>query len=73
MLTARYIYHYMMMMQVLLVTGGADADGNLLSSTEIYNLKIETAPWYYAASLPSARETIVSATIQNSIFVFGEY
>ena len=63
----------MMMMQVLLVTGGADANGNLLSSTEIYNLKIETAPWYYAASLPSARETIVSATIQNSIFVFGEY
>ena len=61
------------MSQVLLVTGGADADGNLLSSTEIYNLKIETDPWYYAASLPSARETIVSATAQNSVFVFGEY
>ena len=60
-------------MQTLLVTGGADATGNLLSSTEIYLDVDSTSAWSYAASLPSARECMVSATLDNSVFVFGEY
>ena len=60
-------------MQTLLVTGGADAWGNLLSSTEIYLDVDSTSAWSYAASLPSGRECMVSATLDNSVFVFGEY
>lgn len=63
----------MMMMQVLLVTGGADSDGNLLDSTEIYTPNSVDQGWVYEAWLPSPRETMVSATVQNSVFVFGEY
>ena len=59
------------MMQTLLVTGGADASENFHSSTEIYS--DSTATWSFAAPLPSPRQTIMSATLDNSVFVFGEY
>ena len=65
------INQYQSMMQTLLVTGGADASENFLSSTEIYS--DSTATWSFASALPSPRQTIMSATLDNSVFVFGEY
>ena len=67
----KIINQYQLMMQTLLVTGGADASENFLSSTEIYS--DSTATWSFASALPSPRQTIMSATLDNSVFVFGEY
>jgi len=51
----------------LLVTGGRDQTNSEVSSTEIY----VDSTWLYAASLPSARHTHVSITLNNSVFVIG--
>ena len=52
--------------QALLVTGGSD--GSDLSSTEIYTNGI----WKIGAALPSPRNYLMAATVDNSVFVFGK-
>ena len=59
------------MIQTLLVTGGVDNNFVLQSSTEIY--VYSSSAWSYAASLPSARKQSMSASLDNSVFLFGEY
>ena len=59
------------MMKTLLVTGGKDSEKNLLSSTEIY---VDSASaWSFAAPLPSARYDFPAASLDNSVFVFGQF
>ena len=58
-------------MQVLLVTGGQQWSGNSsipLDSTEI----LETNTWRISAPLPSARYGLKAASLENTIFLFGE-
>ena len=56
-------------MQVLLVTGGYNTNDGYLASTEV----METGgTWRRAASLPSARNFLSAAVVNNNIFVFGE-
>ena len=58
-------------MQVLLVTGGQQVSGNSsipLDSTEI----LETNTWRISAPLPSARYGLKAASLENTIFLFGE-
>merc|ERR1711953_1404553 len=50
---------------ILLVTGGLS--GEYLSSTEIY----VDSEWKYVASLPTPRELLALATINNTVFAFG--
>ena len=57
------------MMQVLLVTGGWSDDG-LLDSTEV--LEAGRTTWRLTGQLPSPREDLGSAVLDNKIFVFGE-
>ena len=56
------------MEQVYIVTGGY-FDG-LLSSTE--TLTAGSSKWQYAGALPSARERLSGATIDNQFYVLGE-
>ena len=56
-------------MQVLIVTGGS-AVYNSISSTEI--LLAGSSDWQYAGALPSARERLSGATIDNQFYVLGE-
>ena len=51
--------------QILLVTGGLS--GEYLSSTEIY----VDSEWKYVASLPTPRQFLALATIDNTVFAFG--
>ena len=53
-------------MQVLLVTGGAQQWA--LDSTEI----MENDIWRLSAPLPSARFGLKAASLENTIFLFGE-
>jgi len=50
---------------ILLVTGGLQ--GEYLSSTEIY----VDSEWKYVASLPTPRQFLALATINNTVFAFG--
>ena len=56
-------------MQVFLVTGGRVSSKKSLSSTEIYVGSV----WTYAASLPSKISYMPAVTLDNSVFVFGEW
>ena len=53
----------------MVVEGGGWDGSEMLSSTEIY----VNSAWSSAASLPSPRSFISSATVNNSVFVFGLY
>ena len=58
-------------MQMLLVTGGRQILNNSripLDSTEI----LETNTWRISAPLPSARYGLRAASLENTIFLFGE-
>ena len=59
-------------LKVLLVTGGAEFNDRWtdLDSTEI--LELETRAWRLTAPLPSARNALRAAVVNNNIFVFGE-
>ena len=63
-------------MQVLLVTGGWKYSGNLqrrdiyMDSTEV--LEDMAGTWRLTAPLPSARWGLRAASLENTIFVFGE-
>ena len=52
-------------MQVLIVTGGVNLD-----STEV--LEEMAGTWRLTTPLPSAREGLRAASVENNIFVFGE-
>ena len=56
-------------MQVFLVTGGRISSRRSLSSTEIFVGSV----WSYAASLPSKISDMPALTLDNSVFVFGEW
>ena len=56
-------------MQVLLVTGGYNYKFGYLDSTEVLE---GGRTWRFAAPLPSARNGLRAAVLDNNIFVFGE-
>ena len=56
-------------MQVLLVTGGYNHNDRYLTSTEVMEAG---GTWRLTASLPSARNGLRAAVLDNNIFVFGE-
>ena len=64
-----YNKYIIIILQVLLVTGGVDHDGSykMLDSTEI----LEDTTWRITAPMPSARFSLTAASIDNKIFVFG--
>ena len=55
-------------LQVLLVTGGVNGDSGRLDSTEV----LEDNTWKMSAPLPSARNGLQAASVANTIFVFGK-
>ena len=57
-------------LQVLLVTGGYNRDSGSLDSTEI--LEDNTDTWKMTAPLPSARSRLRAASVDNTIYVFGK-
>ena len=61
-----YNKYIIIILQVLLVTGGYDDDW--LDSTEI----LEDNNWRITAPLPSARYGLRAASIDNKILVFGK-
>ena len=60
----------MIVLQVLLVTGGFNSNYGSLDSTEI--LEDISGTWRLTAPLPSARDGLRAASVENNIFVFGE-
>ena len=63
-----YNKYIIIILQVLLVTGGFDDSNNRLDSTEI----LEDTTWKtITAPLPSARCGLRAASIDNKILVFG--
>ena len=56
-------------MQVLLVTGGYNDNDRILASTEVMEAG---GTWRLTASLPSSRDGLRAAVVNNNIFVFGE-
>ena len=61
-------------MQVLLVTGGQQysrESSEFLASTEVLE-DIMAGTWRLTAPLPSARNGLRAASVENYIFVFGE-
>ena len=58
------------MRQVLLVTGGYNNNDGRLDSTEVMEGNART--WRLTAPLPSAREYLRAAVLDNKIFLFGE-
>ena len=65
-----YNKYIIIILQVLLVTGGRQYSGGYitLDSTEV----LEDNTWKMSAPLPSARHGLSAASVENSIFVFGE-
>ena len=63
-----YNKYIIIILQVLLVTGGYDGSYNRLDSTEI----LEDTTWTITAPLPSARSRLRAASIDNKILVFGK-
>ena len=63
-----YNKYIIIILQVLLVTGGRGDSNNILDSTEI----LEDTTWKITAPLPSARYDLSAASIDNKIFVFGK-
>ena len=60
-------------MQVLLVTGGGQYSGGgevYLDTTEV--LTDMAGTWSLTAPLPSPRDELRVASVENNIFVFGE-
>ena len=62
-----YNKYIIIILQVLLVTGGWDGS-DYLDSTEI----LEDNNWRITAPLPSARYYLRAASIDNKILVFGK-
>ena len=60
---------WIIVMQVLLVTGGYNHNDGDLASTEVMEAG---GTWRLTASLPSARNGLRAAVVNNNIFVFGE-
>ena len=57
-------------MQVFLVGGGMDSDGNLLSSVEKFS--VDDATWTAADNtLPSARSHLAGIALNNEVFFIG--
>ena len=61
--------YWIIVMQVLLVTGGFNHNDGNLASTEV----METGgTWRLTAPLPSARYRLRAAVVNKNIFVYGE-
>ena len=63
-----YNKYIIIILQVLLVTGGFVGNAKYLDSTEI----LEEKKWTITAPLPSARYDLRAASIDNKILVFGK-
>ena len=57
--------------QVYIVTGGRDDEGNFLSSTE--TLTAGSSEWVEDGALPYARRWLRGVTIDNQFYVLGEW
>ena len=59
--------------QVLLVAGGftTQGDGNTLGTTEILNTI--DGSWTFAGNLPHRVSAISGATLDNTVFLIGEW
>ena len=62
--------YWIIVMEVLLVTGGYNNIDDNLGSTEV--LEDMAGTWRLTAPLPSARFGLRAASVENNIFVFGE-
>ena len=61
--------YWIIVIQVLLVTGGYNTNDGYLASTEV----METGgTWRLTAPLPSARSHFRAAVVNNNIYVFGD-
>ena len=66
--------YWVIVMQVLLVTGGGQWPGGryiTLDSTEVLE-NMEAGTWRLTSPLPSARAGLRAASVANNIFVFGD-
>ena len=61
--------YWIIVMQVLLVTGGYNTNDGRLASTEVMEAG---GTWRLTASLPSARSHFRAAVVNNNIYVFGD-
>ena len=61
--------YWIIVMQVLLVTGGYNVNDRYLASTEVMEAG---GTWRLTASLPSVRDGLRAAVVNNNIFVFGK-
>ena len=62
--------YWIIVMQVLLVTGGYNMYDDRLDSTEV--LEDMAGTWRLTAPLPSARYGLRAASVGNTILLFGE-
>ena len=54
---------------MLLVSGGIDSDGSELDSSEIFDPSLGS--WRAGAVLPSPRDSLKAATLDNRVYIFG--
>ena len=64
------IYKSEVLLQMYLVTGGYTKT-DYIDSTELYDPSIST--WTYGARLPSRRDGLRAANINNRVLVFGKF
>ena len=57
------------MLEVVLVTGGRNERIEYIASTE---MMVDFKAWRPAANLPSAREGLRAASLDNKVFLFGQ-
>ena len=56
---------------MLIITGGEDDKGNLLSSTELFNSNI--GQWYLCSDLPQQHRWLQSAIVDNILYLLGGF
>ena len=56
---------------MLIITGGEDDTGNILSSTELFNSNIDQ--WYLCSDLPQPYSWLRSAIVDNSLYLLGGF
>ena len=64
--------HFMIIVQVLLVTGGYNSV-ELLDSTEILDTQGGSWQTLTTARLPAPRWRLAAGTVNNEVFIFGEF
>ena len=68
-LVSQWIFWIILMLEVVLVTGGGNEGARYLDSSEIM---VDFKAWRPAANLPSARDGLRAASLDNKVFLFGQ-